>query len=392
MKKTILSIMAICLANAFAFSQCTKTYSSTGVYPPQLPDAYEQVQYNQEIDFTFPVDTVVQGYSVHIDSLIIYKVVGFPGSNFTFNCNVKNCTYVATTGMKYYQGCFMIKGTAPKGSSGTYKLKVDLEGYFSTPFGSQTYIVTDSSVNLNVNGCNTTAKVKTTGNTMFCKGGSVKLNASGGNKFQWLKYDVVMPNDTTDSIIVTTYGVYRALVWDAATGCFDTSSTNMIIVLPVPTKPTVTAGATTITTSATGVTYQWYKDTTLIVGATSQTYTPLTNGKYKLRVMNTEGCVNFSDAYDFKNTNITDIIGLHSLNVFPNPTSNMANLEFISATKQAVQISIIDVNGKIIMTQSINSNTNKNTIALDLSSYAKGIYLVKLQTNNGQQIQRLTVE
>lgn len=392
MKKIILFIIAICVANAFAFSQCSKSYSGTGVYPPQLPDAYEQVQYSQEVDFTFPVDTTVQSFSVHIDSLKISQVVGFPGSNFTFNCSVQNCSYIFQTGMTYYQGCFMIKGTAPKGSADTFKLKVDLEGYFQTPFGAQTYIVTDSSVNLIVKACTTIAKVSTTGNSMFCDGGSVKLTASGGNKFQWLKDNAILANDTLDNITVTKYGVYRSLVWDNATGCFDTSTTNLIIVYPLPTKPTVSATASTVSTSATAVAYQWYKDTTLIVGATSQTYKPLTNGKYKVRVTNTDGCSSTSDDYSFTNTGVTDLWDITSFSLFPNPTNSIATLEFTSTVKKTTQLSIIDINGKTVMTQNINANTNKNYITLDLSNYAKGIYLVKLQTNNGQKIQRLTVE
>ncbi len=392
MKKIILLIIAICVANAFAFSQCSKAYSGTGVYPPQLPDAYEQVQYSQEVDFTFPVDTTVQSFSVHIDSLKISQVVGFPGSNFTFNCSVQNCSYIFQTGMTYYQGCFMIKGTAPKGTADTFKLKVDLEGYFQTPFGAQTYIVTDSSVNLIVKACNTTAKVIAAGSTSFCVGDNVKLTASGGNKFQWLIKNNKIANDTLADLTVTDSGIYRALVWDAATGCFDTSTTTQVIIFAMPAKPSVSATQTAVTTAATGVTYQWYKDTTLIGGAILQSYSPGSKGKYKVKVTTADGCSTFSDPVDYFNSAITDMNGLQSFTIFPNPANSIVSLEFVSTIKQAAQLSIIDINGKIIMSQNINASTNKNNITLDLSNYAKGIYLVKLQTNNGQQIQRLTVE
>jgi len=392
MKKIILFFIAICVANAFAFSQCSKRYSGTGVYPQQLPDAYEQVQYSQEVDFTFPVDTTVQSFSVHIDSLKISQVVGFPGSNFTFNCSVQNCSYIFQTGMTYYQGCFVIKGTAPKGTADTFKLKVDLEGYFQTPFGAQTYIVTDSSVNFIVKACNTAAKVTATGSTSFCVGDNVKLTASGGNKFQWLSKNTSIANDTLADLTVTDSGMYRAIVWDATTGCFDTSTTTQVIIYALPAKPSVSVAQNTVTTAATGVTYQWYKDTTLISGATSQTYSPTTKGKYKVKVTNANGCSTFSDPVDYYNSAIADMSGLQSLNIFPNPANSLATLEFTSTVKQAAQLSIIDINGKTVMTQNINANINKNYITLDLSNYAKGIYLVKLQTNNGQQIQRLTVE
>ncbi|MDZ4759075.1 MAG: T9SS type A sorting domain-containing protein [Bacteroidota bacterium] len=392
LKKITLSILAIFLANAFAFSQCSKTYTGTGVYPPQLPDAYEQVQFSQEVDFTFPVDTTVQSFSVHIDSLHISKVVGFPGTNFTFNCNVQNCSYIYQTGMTYYQGCFMIKGTAPKGTAGTYKLKVDLEGYFSTPFGQQTYIVTDSSVNFTVKSCNTSAAVSVTGNTSFCQGGSVKLTASGANKFQWLNMNTPIVNDTLSILYATDSGIYKAIVWDAATGCFDTTSATTVTVYVLPAKPTISATASAVSTTASGLTYQWYRDTTLVANATSQTYTPTVNGKYKLKVTNSNGCSSFSDPLDFKNTSISDLSGIQSLGIFPNPANNTITLEFASTTKQTVQLYIIDINGKVVMTQNINAANAKNNINIDLTNFAKGIYLVKLQTNNGQQTQRLTVD
>ncbi len=392
MKKIILSLLAICLANAFAFSQCSKTYTGTGVYPSQLPDAYEQVQYSQEVDFTFPVDTTVQSFSIHIDSMRVDSVNGFPGTNFTFKCSTSDCSYIYKTGMTYYQGCFMINGYAPKNAIGTYKLKVYLRGYFQTPLGAQEYPVADSSVNFTVKACNISAKVTAAGNTAICVGDTVKLTASGANKFQWLNKNNKLANDTLANLTVTDSGMFRALVWDATTGCFDTSTTTKVTVFAMPAKPSVAATATTVTTTATGVTYQWYKDSTLIGGAILQTYSPTSKGKYKVKVISADGCGTFSDLVDYYNSAITDIAGLSLFNVFPNPASNNANIEFTSPAKQAIQLSIIDINGKIIMLQNINANPNKNNIAVDLTSYTKGIYIVKLQTNNGQQTQRLTVE
>ncbi len=64
-----------------------------------------------------------------------------------------------------------------------------------------------------------------------------------------------------------------------------------------------------------------------------------------------------------------------AFNVYPNPAN-----DFVSVTVDGNSvITIYDLSGKIVMKQNVTSNTNR----IDVSSFAKGVYIVKAQNENG---------
>ncbi|HVD97319.1 MAG TPA: T9SS type A sorting domain-containing protein, partial [Cytophagaceae bacterium] len=83
-----------------------------------------------------------------------------------------------------------------------------------------------------------------------------------------------------------------------ALGC-STTTTVHLTVNPLPNVPTITASgpttmcggqSVTLSTSATGVTYQWQKDGINISGATSSSYVATTGGNYTVMVTNANNC------------------------------------------------------------------------------------------------------
>lgn len=72
-----------------------------------------------------------------------------------------------------------------------------------------------------------------------------------------------------------------------------------------------------------------------------------------------------------------------SLSIYPNPTTGQIN---ISNTTNIASITIIDHNGKTLL----NENTDNVNASLDLSSYASGIYFIKIVSVDGtQQISKI---
>lgn len=65
-----------------------------------------------------------------------------------------------------------------------------------------------------------------------------------------------------------------------------------------------------------------------------------------------------------------------SINVFPNPTSNVLNFDASDFTEIS-QVQIIDLSGKII-----NTNFNLNQKSIDVSNLQTGVYFIKFTTNN----------
>ncbi|MCX6189356.1 MAG: T9SS type A sorting domain-containing protein [Bacteroidetes bacterium] len=131
-----------------AFTQCTPDASLThsGLFPNILPDGKVGVAYNQTITFQFPSDTTISPFgSVHIDSIIIQSVTGFPAS-FTKDCNAVACKYYGTS----LRGCMKIAGTPTTADTGTKKLVIIIIAKLKLAGQPVPFPVTDSSLSFKV--------------------------------------------------------------------------------------------------------------------------------------------------------------------------------------------------------------------------------------------------
>ncbi|MBL7765361.1 MAG: M4 family metallopeptidase [Chitinophagaceae bacterium] len=94
---------------------------------------------------------------------------------------------------------------------------------------------TSSGVNVTVNP-SPSVNVTPAGNTTFCAGGSVVLNASGANSYVWSN------SQTGNSITVTQSGTYS--VTGTTSGCTGTSTSVAVVVNPLPNVTITPAGST----------------------------------------------------------------------------------------------------------------------------------------------------
>ncbi len=75
------------------------------------------------------------------------------------------------------------------------------------------------------------------------------------------------------------------------------------------------------------------------------------------------------------------------LNIYPNPTKGILNIELGNAENTYMNVFVYDVFGKLIyQTQETNIKTQ-----IDLSKLPQGLYAVKVETNNHSQTQRVVV-
>jgi hypothetical protein len=99
---------------------------------------------------------------------------------------------------------------------------------------------------------------------------------------------------------------------------------------------------------------------------------------YRLKMVSTTGVVTYSNIvivrFGAQAEGITD--------VYPNPTSGIVTL--IANTTKQVQLRLIDVSGKVITSKQININ---NAYTLDLTNYAKGVYILEATLSNGNKQQ-----
>ena len=80
-----------------------------------------------------------------------------------------------------------------------------------------------------------------------------------------------------------------------------------------------------------------------------------------------------------------------SLSVFPNPTSEQANIEFDLTERSAAIVTISNAQGQIILQKNEEFAKGRNRMALNLSTVAAGVYIASVQTNKGVMIAKVIV-
>lgn len=135
---------------------------------------------------------------------------------------------------------------------------------------------------------------------------------------------------------------------------------------------TVTATSTQLTANALSTTYQWINCDTdsPILGATSQVFTPLTNGNYAVLVGNGI-CDELSACFNFNVLATAEFLPTE-LTLFPNPVVSVLTIE--NPLLQNLSLTLRDITGKHITTQ----NSEKEYITMNLEANATGIYFVTI--------------
>ena len=86
---------------------------------------------------------------------------------------------------------------------------------------------------------------------------------------------------------------------------------------------------------------------------------------------------------EFFVSNDTPDIPDFTFNIFPNPTSNLLNINYVDTKSSIADLSIFDVLGRNIYQDNIRGNTQ-----LDVSDWSGGIYFCRIQVNNQSVVKK----
>ena len=78
---------------------------------------------------------------------------------------------------------------------------------------------------------------------------------------------------------------------------------------------------------------------------------------------------------------------------YPNPTSGKLNVSFTALAKEKYTLKLTDLVGRVMMSMPSTSEEGANLQELDLSNYAKGMYLLSIEKEGMEpQTIRIVVE
>jgi hypothetical protein len=219
--------------------------------------------------------------------------------------------------------------------------------------------------------------ITVTGNLPHCEGFSVMLSVDTGYSYLWSN------GDTTSSVFSTLDGNYSVVVTDS-TGLAAQSNIVSVTQAPAPiiTQP---GGLGTLLHSTPGLHYQWFFETTLITGADSSTFQPISWGNYYVAVEDFNGCFDTSLAYLFITPGISEIKD----NLQLVSKSFYDHLEIFSSGIEMI-LSLYDINGKKI--KNIQPGIPKHSIVnIDIQSWTSGIYILEAIDGNTVRKQKVNI-
>jgi hypothetical protein len=77
------------------------------------------------------------------------------------------------------------------------------------------------------------------------------------------------------------------------------------------------------------------------------------------------------------------------LNVYPNPTENVLNIDLSSFSNETIYAKIYSATGEMVFNKAIYINNNKEVEAINTSSWPKGIYMVLVENNSTQLTKKI---
>ena len=291
--------------------------------------------------------------------------------------------------------------TASGAGAGTYTWSTGTTGSTASvaPTSAATYTVTGTDIY----GCSKTAARTVNTNPLpvvsaidqdtICGSGNAYLGVTTnlGTTLTWYTHPTSFSGSigsgTTISTFVTVTDTFYVDVYYTSTLCRITPRQPVIVTVKSLPNKTVTVSGNIISSNETGAAYQWKTCTPLAVisGATNQSYVAPSNGQYKVMVTK-NGCVDSSAC----STVVTGIYenkqNLENVSVYPNPANNQVTISRDVTDKMDIQL--IDVTGKLIFRKEIISSEFK----LDVSDLMRGIYLLRLNSENKTSTTKLVIQ
>ena len=252
--------------------------------------------------------------------------------------------------------------------TGSYMIYVDIPNYGMQSVRSVTIAPTDTnSINNNYYVDSTMIRILPTNiiTAAICHGDTFKIG-NHHHDTAGVFMDTLQTAHLTDSLVIVT-----------------------LTVNPLPDTSISIAGNYTITSHASSsATFQWVNcgnNYSAINGATGQSYAVPTGGDYAV-IITQNNCKDTSRCKVVALAGINQVAGSNQqLEIYPNP--NNGTFSIVTNTIQNVQCAMYDVNGKLVLSQTITNGKAD----IDAGTLAEGVYNISLISTEGVVNKRLVI-
>ncbi len=299
----------------------------------------------------------------------VFKVEVFKTDSLSVTLKEKACKYDEPINVAVYPKGGVLKGAAVIGKT-FYPL------FATIGYNWVYYAITDSHqcevrdsartyiADITKAGLNAFASICDNAQPFKLQGG---IPADSGT--YWLKgmlSDSLKPKDLGKGLYVIEYKIVNFH------GCRDSASQS-IRINASPLKPVISLNGNTLSSNAIKGN-QWYDKSGPISGAINQTFKPLLDGIYFVKVVNDSNCSQTSDTFNFKKVGIKNVMN-ETIRILPNPSSN--GWFKIESDDDLTELMVTDLYGRICF----KSEVKGGKAEVDLSAYKDAYYILILKSN-----------
>jgi hypothetical protein len=303
---------------------------------------------------------------------------------------------ISSASTSYCQGdSVLLSATLNNGYAYQWQLNgVDINGATASDFyvnapGDYTFTVTDacgtdvSSIVTITENTLPTALATAGGSTTLCANDLLTLTTSvqPGATYQWQLNGVDIIGETSTSLTVSASGDYSVNVTN---GCGTASSNSITVTVnPLPAVPVISLQTDSLVSTA-AVSYQWYFNGTLIIGATTDYYIPTLNGDYTVVITDANGCTNVSAIFTMTTVGIQTLSDI-PMQLYPNPVIQNLNIT-MQATAGKQEVELFNAEGMVVLQK---TSFGESSIKINMHNLASGMYIVKITNNSGVTVHKI---
>lgn len=225
-----------------------------------------------------------------------------------------------------------------------------------------------------------------TGSKSICPGTeTINLQVSASQNdvsYQWQKNSVDIVGAINPTFVPSVSGIYSVKGKNTA-GCTSSSGTFSLTIYPNG-NPDIYYNANGKLETTANKNIQWYLNGNAISGLTTNTFSPLSSGVYKVQGNDANGCLGTS-------TNLTvTILGTdnekNELGIYPNPSQGNQIIIQVPTNQinSNLTLEIYDLTGQKRLHKQINSQTS--SIMFDVSTLPTGAYLLRIPELNQEKV------
>ncbi len=285
-------------------------------------------------------------------------------------------------------------GTTPVGSGTSLPVSPSTTTTY-TLVGDDGTCYDTTMVTVTVNSIPTTT---VTPDTSICAGDNITLTAGGGTTYFWTHNGATVASVNESPASTTSYSV---VAYNGT--CQGNTATVNVTVNPAAVANAGSDVTTTYlgsggtvnfnNTGSTGVSYSWdFGDSNSSTSA-SPTHNYTAPGTYTVILTATLGSCTDTDTITITVLNgigIEESEFASGISIYPNPTNGVVNIKFDLDQSRDIQVNVMDALGKLVDIKNFNGVYN-NTVELDLTDNAKGVYFIKIKSDTDEHTVRITL-